>query len=208
MKIPSRADLDACIAARLSGFPPQAVKKAAQAIFTLASVGEHAPLDKNALAVFLDSFGLVPAGNPEVLSYALVATAAREAEAWHLFYPAAFAVWTAHQQVERARGPRGGDALDGLLRRMIDELPGFTPALLWAECARRAEGSGCKVLCDYDSRRNLMTAELRPGEIVDVGYSAFRRRFSRIKKSLGHEPASVASVPDDAIHQPDLRKAA
>lgn len=208
MKIPSRSDLDACIAARLSGFPPQAVKKAAQALFTLVNVGEGIPLDKNAAALFLDSFGLVPTGNPETLSHALVATAAREAEAWHLYYLAAYVVWQAQQQSERARGPRGGDALDGLLRKMIAELPGFTPSLLWAECARRAEGSGCEVLCDYDSRRNLMTAELRPGEIVDVGYPAFRRRFSRIKKSLGHEPAIVPTDPDDAAHQLDFRKAA
>lgn len=77
MRILTRADLDACIAAWLSGFPAQTAQKAAQALFTLVNVGEGAPLDKNAAALFLASFGLVPAGNPETLSHALIATTTR-----------------------------------------------------------------------------------------------------------------------------------
>jgi hypothetical protein len=207
MRTVTRADLDACIAARLSGFPPQAIKSAAQALFTLVNVSECAPLDESALVPFLVSFGLIPAGNPETLSHALVATAAREAEAWHLYYPAAFAVWTAHQQSERARKPRGGDALDGLLRWLIAELPDFTTAMLWAEVVRRAEGAGCAILCDYDPARDVLSFEHR-GVVTDIGFMAFARRVQRIKKTLRHQPASVASVPDDDAHQLDFRKAA
>lgn len=192
MKTPTRSDLDAAIAARLRGFPPQAVRKAAQAIFILAPAGEGAPLDKNALVLFLTSFGLAPLGNPETLSHALIATAAAEAEAWHLFYPAAFATWQAWRQAERARSRHGGDALDRLLRKLIDELPEFSPSMLWAESIRRTEGFGCDVLCDYDPDHDALTFE-HHGALADIGFAAFRRRVQRIKKSVRHEPASVAA---------------
>jgi hypothetical protein len=203
MRTLTRPDLDAAIAARLSGFNAQAVEKAAQALFILTGKGEGAPLDESALADFLDSFGMVPSGNVETVSQALIATAARDAEAWHVFYLAAYAVLEAHRQTERARGRKGGDALDGLLRKLIAELPEFSSSLLWAECVRRADGAGCEILCDYDSTRDLLTFE-HHGAIVDIGFEAFRRRVQRIRR---HKPAVVAPVPDDAQHQP-LRRAA
>lgn len=206
MKTPARSDLDAAIAARLSGFPQQAVEKAAQAIFILAPAGDGAPLGKSALVPFFESFGLAPSGNPETLSHALIATAAEQAEAWHLFYPAAFAVWQAQRQAERARSRHGGDTLDELLRGMVGELPDFSPSMLWAEAVRRAKGSDCDALADYNPANDVLTFDHR-GTLVDIGLAAFRRRVQRIKKSLRHQPASVASAPDDALHQ-RLEKAA
>jgi hypothetical protein len=204
MRTLTRSDLDAAIAARLRGFNAQAVEKAAQALFTLTGKGEGSPLDENALAAFLDSFGMVPAGNVETVSQALIATAARDVEAWHVFYLAAYAVLEAHRQAERARGRQGGDALDGLLRKLIAELPEFSSTLLWAECVRRADGAGCEILFDYDSTRDLLTFE-HHGALTDIGFGAFRRRVQRIRR---HKPAVVAPVLDHARHQQIIRKAA
>jgi hypothetical protein len=210
MRAITRADLDAAIAARLSGFNAQAVEKAAQALFTLTGKGDGSPLAENALAAFLASFGMSPAGNIGTASQALIATAAREAEAWHLFYPAAFVVLESQRQAERARNRSGGDALDALLRTSIARYPRFAPSMLWAEFCRRASSPQIddKALASYDGMTDTLAFEPHPGaELQDIGYGAFRKRYSRIKKSLGHQPASVPLHPDDAQHQP-LRRAA
>ncbi len=211
MRTLTRADLDACITARLSGFHAQTIQKAAQSIFTLVNVGEGIPLDKNALGLFFDSFGLVPAGNPETLAHALIAMAAEHAEAWHLFYPSAYLVHQAEKQAERARNRRRGDALDVLMREAIDSFPRFGPSMLWAEFCRRASTPQIRdeALSSYDALAETLAFEPRPGaELVDIGYPAFRRRFSRIKKSLGHGPAAVSSGSEHAVHRHDIRRAA
>jgi hypothetical protein len=207
----TRSDLDAAIAARLSGFNAQAVEKAAQALFTLMGDGEGSPLDKNALAAFLDSFGMVPAGNVETVSQALIATAAREAGDWHSYYVSAFTVLESQRQAERARGRQGGDALDGLLRTEIARYPRFQPAMFWAEFRRRASSPQIQdeALVSYDNQADTLIFEPHPGaDLVDINYAAFRKRYSRIKKSLRHQPASVPLHRDDAQHQQPLKAAA
>lgn len=200
------SDLHDALAWRLRGLDQENAQNAAGAIYSLVHVGEGSPLRENALAVILESCGVVPAGNVATLSQALLALGAERAGDLHTFYPAAFVVLEARRQSQRAQGGRHGDALDAMLRGLIAKHPDFGAPMIWAELARQASGRiDDGALVSYDSLADTLAFEPHPGaEIRDIGFEAFRRRFHRIKKSLRHKLAAVSPVHETAQNQPRL----
>lgn len=204
-------DLHAAIAARLSGSDAQTTCRAAGAIYASAPVCPGIEQPDNAMADVLRSFGIAFRGSPGPAFHALLAMGAEAAGDWCGFFPSAFLVLEAQRQCQRASTRRGGDALDRILRKAMADHPEFTPAMLWAELARRASSPQIadEALSSYDNLADELTFEPSAGAaLVDIDYPAFRRRVARIKKSLRHEPASVAPCMDDADHQPRLKAAA
>lgn len=199
MTPPSPEDLRKAIAWQLRTVDPETAQKAAQAVFNLVHMGQGAEPPENAMAVILASLGVIPGGKVAGVFRALVAMGALAADAWPLFYPSAFAVFESHRQAQRASGRRCGDALDDLLRGMLDELPGFAPTRLWAEVSRRANEGAHPALADYDPGSDVVTFEPHPGaELRDISFQAFRRRVQRLKsRKPATAPRPRPSVPDD-----------
>lgn len=203
MKPPTLADLREAIAWALRDMPPARVERAVGAILDVWVMGECQSARENRIAAILAQMGI----DGDARRAALVALGAEAAGDRDGFFLRAFAVFDVYRQSRRAASRRGGDALDGLLRKLINELPDFSPALLWAEFCRRASSPQIKdeALVSYDSMTNTLAFEPHPGaEFQDINYPAFRKRYSRIKKSLGHKPAHVPLDREDANNPPRL----
>lgn len=111
-----------------------------------------------------------------------------------LLFQAGHGVIESYRQAQRGSAEGRVDALDALLRAAIAELPSFTPAILWAEFARRASMKGNGALADYDSLSNLISFEPYSGAALkDINPNAFRRRVQRLRKNLlRQQPVDVA----------------
>lgn len=191
-----RADLDAAIAARLCDIPGEIAKEAAGAIYGEWVRHTHQPPHENAPGVILERLGVPATRNPSAVWHALLALGAEIAGDAEVYFPAAFLVFEAHRQAERARLRDTGDALAELLRALIAERPEFSPAMLWSECRQRATEGGDAVLADYDPCVDAISYEPHPGApLKDIGVVAFRRRVQRLMR---REPASVAPGRDTA----------
>mgnify|MGYP001765542052 CR=1 FL=1 len=85
----------------------------------------------------------------------------------------------------RSRSPRRPDALNRVIAGYLAELPDITPAEIWADLLRIAEGGGDGVLIESNPDSGLLSWVAEPGGPVrDIGFEALRRRVQRLRKSV------------------------
>lgn len=178
------ADILAAAHWRLRDWPAERIEAGLQLVAGLATpISEDVPEVDKAMASVED--GRDPWGG----LCALLVLSANAAGDMALLFAAGYAVLDARRQAEKSEGRRGGDALDGLIRSMIAELPSWTPVMLWAELVRRASSGSDAVLADYDCLRDAVAYEPQPrAPLREIGRAAYIRRLQRIKKTARQTP--------------------
>ncbi len=188
------ADILAAARWRLRDWPAERIEAGLQLVAGLAmpiSTGD--PEVSKAMAAAKDG------RNPWGALCALLVLHADAAGDPALLFAAGFEVLHAQRQAQQRRG---GDALDGLLRAMVAELPGWTPAILWMELARRASSGGDAVLADYNSLADTIAYEPQPrAPLRDLNKPAFLRRLQRIKKTACQTPEYDSPRTPTLSHQ-------
>lgn len=188
------ADIIAAARWRLRGWPAERIEDGLQLVAGLSmpiSAGD--PKVNKAMAAVEDG------RNPWGALCALLVLRADAAGDLALMFAAGFEVLHAQRQAQQRRG---GDALDGLLRAMVAELPEWSPAMLWAELVRRASSGSDAVLADYDSLRDVVTFEPQPrAPLRDLNKPAFLRRLQRIKKTACQTPGYDSPRTPTLSHQ-------
>ena len=203
-----RADINAAIAARLSSIDAETAQIAASAVYGLSAGPCDVANDKDRMAAILAGLGINSARNASAVFHALLAKGAEAAGDLHAYASAVLVLMESQRQAQRAAGKSRGDVLDSIIREAVIDLPDFTPAMLWAEFARRALVGGDSALADYDPVADVISFEPRHGaDLADIGFPAFRRRVQRARK-MRQQPADVAPARHHRINQHPPRLAA